>query len=102
MSTTTNLVGIKGSWSLLAFAQKHGKMKIAPFTNSETGETFRSCAFIDPENNITLVGFSRNLGELTPAEIKAQKNDLQVVLLASGSYKLCNTNSSWKDVDLGI
>ena len=94
MSTTTNLVGIKDSWSLLAFAQKHGRMKVAPFINSETGETFKSCAFIDPENNITLVGFSSNLGELTPKEIAEKKDDLQVVLLASGSYKLCNTNSS--------
>ena len=102
MSTTANLVGIKDSWSLLAFAQKHGKMKVAPFTNSETGETFKSCAFIDPENNITLVGFSSNLGELTPKEIAEKKDELQVVLLASGNYKLCNTNSSWEDVDLGI
>ena len=82
-------------------------MKVAPFTNSETGETFKSCAFIDPENNITLVGFSSNLGELTPKEIAEKKYDLQVVLLASGNYKLCNinlceTNSSWEDVDLDI
>lgn len=78
-------------------------MKVAPFVNSETGEAFKSCAFVDDDNNVTLVAFSSKLGELTPKEIAAQKNDLQVVQLASGSYKLCKQGeSSWEDVDLGL
>ena len=106
MANTANInesqnVGIKDSWSLVSFARSHGKMKVAPFVNSETGEAFKSCAFVDSENNVTLVAFSSKMGELTPAEIKAQKNDLQVVMLASGTYKLCKRGeNNWEDVDL--
>lgn len=99
---TTN-IGIKNSWSLISFAKSHGKMKVAPFVNKETGECFKSCAFIGSGGKITLVAFSSNLGELTPAQIAAQKNDLQVVELESGSFKLCKVGKdSWEDVDLGI
>ena len=72
-------------------------------TNSQTGETFRSCAFVAPGGAVTLVGFSSNLGELKPKQIAAQKDSLQVVELESGNYKLCKAGSdSWEDVDLGI
>ena len=99
---TTN-IGIKNSWSLISFAKSHGRMKVAPFVNSETKECFKSCAFIGSDGEITLVAFSSNLGELTPAQIAAQKNDLQVVELESGSFKLCKVGKdSWEDVDLGI
>lgn len=101
MNTNSNNIGVTNSWSLLSFAQTHGKMKVAPFVNKDTGEVFKSCAFVDSENNVTLVGFSSNLGELTPQEISAQKHELQVVQLTSGSYKLCKQgNSSWEDVEL--
>ena len=103
MATTATTVGIKNSWSLISFAKFHGKMKVAPFVNKETGEAFKSCAFISSTGEITLVAFSSNLGELTPAQIAAQKNDLQVVELESGSLKLCKAGkNSWEDVDLGI
>ena len=99
---TTN-IGIKNSWSLISFAKSHGRMKVAPFVNKETGECFKSCAFIGSDGEVTLVAFSSNLGELTPAQIAAQKNDLQVVELESGSFKLCKVGKdSWEDVDLGI
>ena len=99
---TTN-IGIKNSWSLISFAKSHGRMKVAPFVNKETGECFKSCAFIGSAGEITLVAFSSNLGELTPAQIAAQKDDLQVVELVSGSFKLCKAGKdSWEDVDLGI
>ena len=96
-------VGIKNSWSLVDFAKAHGQMKVTnELTNSNTGETFKSCAFIDG-SAITLVGFSSNLGELSPAQIKAQKDELQVVELESGSYKLCKRGTdSWESVDLGL
>lgn len=101
MANTENNVGVKKSWSLLAFAKEFGTMKVAPFKNSETGQEFKSCAFVSPENTVTLVGFSSNLGELTPAEISAQKNELQVVELNSGNYKLCKVgNSTWEEVTL--
>lgn len=103
MANTAQNVGIKNSWSLLSFARAHGRMKVAPFVNKETGEAFKSCAFVDSDGATTLVAFSSNLGELTPQQIAAQKNSLQVVELESGTYKLCKQgNSSWEDVDLGI
>ena len=99
---TTN-IGIKNSWSLISFAKAHGRMKVAPFVNKETGECFKSCAFLGSDGEVTLVAFSSKLGELTPAQIAAQKNDLQVVELESGSFKLCKVGKdSWEDVDLGI
>lgn len=110
-----NNVGIVNSWSLLAFAKAHGAMKVVPATehvNRETGETFTSasCAFVHPtekdeqgRNAVTFVAFSSNLGELSAAEIAAQKDELQVVELASGNYSLCKQgNSSWAEVELGI
>ena len=103
MATTTTNVGITNSWSLLSFAKSHGRMKVAPFVNKETGECFKSCAFISDTDEITLVAFSSKLGELTPAQIAAQKDDLKVVQLESGSFKLCKAgHDTWEDVDLGL
>ena len=103
MANSAQNVGIKNSWSLLSFARAHGKMKVAPFVNKETGEAFKSCAFVDSNNAITLVAFSSNLGELTPREIANRKDNLQVVELESGTFKLCKQGaSSWDDVDLGL
>ena len=98
-----SIVGIKNSWSLISFAKTHGRMKVAPFVNKETGEAFKSCAFLNSDGEITLVAFSSKLGELTPKQIAEQKDDLQVVQLESGSYKLCKTgHDTWEDVDLGL
>ena len=103
MATTATTVGIKNSWSLISFARTHGRMKVAPFVNKETGECFKSCAFLDSDGEITLVAFSSKLGELTPKQIAAQKDDLQVVQLESGSFKLCKAgHDTWEDVDLGL
>ena len=99
----TSNVGIKNSWSLISFAKSHGRMKVAPFVNKETGEAFKSCAFLSSDGEVTLVAFSSNLGELTPKQIAEQKDDLQVVQLGSGSYKLCRAgHDTWEDVDLGL
>ena len=99
----TSNIGIKNSWSLISFAKAHGRMKVAPFVNKETGEAFKSCAFLGSGGEVTLVAFSSKLGELTPAQIAAQKDDLQVVQLESGSYKLCKAgHDTWEDVDLGL
>ena len=99
----TSNVGIKNSWSLISFAKSHGRMKVAPFVNKETGEAFKSCAFLSSNGEVTLVAFSSNLGELTPKQIAEQKDDLQVVQLGSGSYKLCRAgHDTWEDVDLGL
>ena len=102
MANVAHNVGIKNSWSLMAFAKSHGKMQIGSFVNKETGESFKSCAFTNPEDNaVTFVSFSSKMGELSPAEIKAQKDDLQVVELESGNYSLCQRGeNAWQDVDL--
>ena len=97
-------VGINNSWPLLTFAKKFKQMKVTnELTNSNTGETFTSCAFIAEDGAVTLVGFSSNLGQLTAKQIAAQKEDLQVVQLASGNYKLCRKGvDNWETVDLGL
>ena len=103
MANTAQNVGIKNSWSLLSFARAHGRMKVAPCVNKETGEAFKSCAFVNSDGATTLVAFSSNLGELTPKYIAEHKDSLQVVELESGTFKLCRQgNSSWEDVDLGL
>ena len=115
----TNMPGIKNSWSLMAFAKSHGKMSVIPpreFVNGSTGEHFTasSCAFEHPtetevmpdgsvRNKVCFVAFSSNLGELTPAEIAARKDELNVVQFENGNYSLCaKGNSSWQAVDLGL
>lgn len=94
-------VGIKQRWSLRDFKSKYSVMKLTPpMTNSETGEVFTSTAFIDAAGAVTLVGFSSNLGELTSAQIKARVDELQVVLLNSGNYKLCKAGTdTWETID---
>ena len=96
------MVGIRNSWSLLAFAKTHGKMQVGEFANKETGETFKSCIFTNPEDNSRcFVAFSSKMGEMTPADIAAQKDELQVVELESGNYSLCRQGANaWEDVDL--
>ena len=97
-----NNVGIKNSWGLIAFARMKGKMSVAPFVNSDTGEAFKSCMFTDNDGNHTIVNFSSKLGELTPAQISADKDNLQVVELENGRFKLCKSGSTWESVDLGL
>ena len=97
-----NNVGIRNSYSLLAFAKSHGKMQVGKFVNKETGEEFSSCIFTNPEDQSRcFVSFSQNLGELSAREIADRKDSLQVVELESGNFKLCNVGANnWQDVDL--
>lgn len=105
MANTAQNVGIKNSWSLLAFARSHGKMQVGNFVNSETGQAFKSCIFTDPNdsNNKCFVAFSSKMGELTPQQIAAEKDNLQVVELETGHFSLCKQGANaWDDVDLGL
>lgn len=81
-------------------------MQVGKFANTQTGEEFKSCIFTNPENgSLTFVAFASKLGELTPSQIKAQKDELQVVQLEGDKphYSLCKKgNSAWEDVDLGL
>ena len=97
-------MAIVNSWSLLAFARERGRMQVGNFVNKESGELFSSCIFTHPTSgDRVFVGFSPNLGVLSPKEIAAEKNNLQVVQLDTGGYRLCKTGENqWEDVDLGI
>lgn len=101
MATTVST--IKNSWSLIAFAKEFGpKMQVGEFVNKETGEDFKSCIFTNGETR-TFVAFSSKMGVLSPREIAAKKNELQVVQLESGHYSLCKQGeNTWEEVDLGL
>lgn len=100
---TATVSTIKNSWSLLAFAKEFGpKMQVGEFVNKETGEDFKSCIFTNGETR-TFVAFSSKMGPLSPREIAAKKNELQVVQLESGHYSLCKQGeNTWEEVDLGL
>lgn len=100
---TATVSTIKNSWSLIAFAKEFGpKMQVGEFVNKETGEDFKSCIFSNGETR-TFVAFSSKIGVLSPREIAAKKNELQVVQLESGHYSLCKQGeNTWEDVDLGL
>ena len=100
---TATVSTIKNSWSLIAFAKQFGpKMQVGEFVNKETGEDFKSCIFTNGETR-TFVAFSSKMGVLSPREIVAKKNELQVVQLESGHYSLCKQGeNTWEDVDLGL
>lgn len=104
MANTAQNVGIKNSWSLLAFARMKGKMQVGNFVNRDTGEAFKSCIFTNPaDNSRCFVSFSSKMGELSPAQIAADKDSLQVVELESGNFSLCRQGANtWADVDLGL
>lgn len=101
---------ITNSWSLLSFAKAKGQMQLGTFHSvDENGnpKTFKSCVFTHPKSNKRIfVGFSSKLGELSVAEIKERKEELQVVELTDNEtnkvhYYLCNLgNDAWQDVFL--
>lgn len=99
---------IVNSWSLKAFAHQHGQMKVGKFTNHETKEQFTAPAFVDADNHVCLASFSRGLGVMTPQQISAQADELQIVErevegVNHPVYTLCKRGQdSWEDVDLGF
>ena len=116
METMNNSERIINSYSLVAFAQKFGSDLSVGTCTSSGGEKFQVCAFNDG-NRRTFVDFGKSLeGGLTPEEIKAQINDLQVVQLnvepdvlerrtaakkQLETYKLCRKGeSNWSSINL--
>lgn len=97
-----------------------GKLKIAKLVNSNTGDSFKTCAFqrpiLDDEGkqvvdakgkpafNVTFCGFAQRIGELTPQEIKDRIDELQVLYVkATGKYKLTTVGGeAWEDVDIDV
>ena len=69
---------IKNSWSLVAFSQTFDKVKLATLKNKESGQEFKALACIKG-GEVTFVGFSKKMGELTSSEIQSKKNNLQVI-----------------------
>ena len=92
------------SWTLLNFARTFGPtFQVGEFVNKETAEVFKSCILTNKEGERTFLHFSSKMGPLTPAQIAAQKHDLQVVQIESGSYILCKQGeNTWQTVDLGL
>lgn len=90
---------IKNSWGLIDFAKLKGKMQVASATNDKTGAPFKVCVFTNPEGKRTIVTFSTDLGELTPAEIVAQKNKLQVIEYTNGYFSLEKASQKKKNED---
>ncbi len=91
------------SWPFIQFIKSFIRLQRGQFTNKETGEIFSSLILTAKDGSHVFLGFSSNMGELTNQELKSQKDDLQVVQLESGSYKLCRKGeSSWEDIDLGL
>lgn len=92
------------SWSLLDFAKKYGpKMQVRGYTNNSTGESFKLCIFIDNSGKETSVKFLSQLGELTPTEISARKNNLKVGKMSNDKLYLYDKDiNEWETVDLGL
>ena len=81
---------VEGSgWSISEFKKLKGVPHRKTYVNSETGESFESLVFVALSGKPTFVNFSQKLGELTDKQIKAQKDDLQIVQLETepGEYE---------------
>lgn len=100
--------GIRNNWSLADFRANNGKMSINKFYDEKNKEYFTSCVFtkenVDGKKSYTFVAFSNKLGVLTPAEVKARKDELQVVLTKTEAgkdrYVLCTTCLTGEEVDI--
>lgn len=96
---------IVNHWSFLAFAREFGaKFAKGACTNHETGEIYQACTFTDKEGNRTFVGLGKSLGQdMSLQELVDMRNNLQVVELDSGTYRLCKQGeSTWETVDLAL
>ena len=104
VAPTTNMPGIKNSWSFFDFCRANGRMKRGTFTYN--GEQFQSLIFPDSPNkpegsSVLFLSFSSKLGELSHSELVARRNELQVVELNSGTFKLCaQGEGAWEDENI--
>ena len=90
------------SWSLVEFAKEHGKMQVGEFTNSVTGESFKSCIFTGKDGDTLYISFYSKLGVLTPQQIKEKRDSLKVGLLNTNKYVLYEVWEGWDNVNLGL
>ena len=92
------------TWTLTEFSREFGPMQFSDSQiNSDTGEVFTSCRFIDDMGNITYVNFHKSLGVLTKEEILQKKDNLRVGLNINDKYVLyIGKAGSLDDVDLRL
>lgn len=94
---------IKNAWSLTTFATGK-RFSMGNCTNHETGEIFPAMCFTTGAGEKQYIKFSSKLGALSPAEMKAQLQELQVVELDKDlkfKYILCKQGeSTWEEIDL--
>ena len=77
-------------------------MQIGEFTNSVTGEPFKSCIFTGKDGDTLYVSFYSKLGALTPQQIKEKRDTLKVGLLNTNKYVLYEVWEGWDNVNLGL
>ncbi len=75
-------------WTLDEFTNEFGpKMQVKEYANGKTGDLFKSCVFSKGKTR-TFVAFSSKLGELTKKEILEMKDELIILRVQNGKYKL--------------
>lgn len=75
-------------WTLDEFTSEFGPMmQVKEYANGKTGDLFKSCVFTKGKTR-TFVSFSSNLGEHTKKELLDMKDELIVMKVQSGKYKL--------------
>lgn len=76
------------TWTLDEFTNEFGpKMQVKEYANGKTGDLFHSCVFTKGYTR-TFVSFSSKLGELTKKEILDMKDELIILRVQNGKYKL--------------
>ena len=93
-------VEITKSWTLVAFAKEFGTPKFATCKNKETGEEFKCLAFEAENGDLTFAHFGYSTEGMTPAEIKAQKDDIKVGLSTSGKYSVYKQDGGRETIDI--
>lgn len=75
-------------WTLDEFTNEFGpKMQVKEYANGKTGDLFKSCVFTKGTTR-TFVSFSSKLGEHTKKEVLDMKDELIVMKVQNGKYKL--------------
>ena len=76
------------TWTLDEFTSEFGpKMQVKEYANGKTGDLFKSCVFSKGTTR-TFVAFSSKLGELSKKEILDMKDELIILRVQNGKYKL--------------
>lgn len=84
-------------WTLLEFAQLHGKMQIQ-VEHTLDGKTYlRKCKFTAFNGEIIYTNISKPLQQWSIKQIEEKKDNLIIIILESGTLCLCER---WEDIDL--